>query len=233
MLGIFRFFFATATIHVESLRPAIFFCNFNFVAGNQLCFKPLIKAIIMLAKSNQHVFYRTEIIISALFLFAALVCFIVNYSVDHFFSWSLYPAGALLMVWFVVMPSLVLKKNKVTGAFVGLGITLVPFLLLVQWLVPVKGWFIPLALPLALLVLSALGFSLIAFRFLKSKLYAAAVIIFIFGVIVNYGVGIIIKNYLPYSGLDQISRMSTIAAAGILSVLRVITGSIKKSVTNK
>lgn len=184
----------------------------------------------MFTQSDQNLSYRAEIVLSALLFFACMVCFIVNYSIDHFFSWSLYPAGALFMVWATITPLLVLKKNKTLVAFAALSFTLIPFLLLVQWLVPAKGWFLPLALPLALLVLVSLGICIGVFRLIKNKLYSVAVTIFLFGVVVNYGVGFIIKSYLPYSSLDEISRMSTIAASGMLSILLLVMGSVKKTV---
>jgi hypothetical protein len=184
----------------------------------------------MFTQSYQKVSWRAEIVLSALFLFSSLVCLVVNYSIDHSFSWSLYPTGALFMIWATVTPLLIFKKNKDLGALAGLCCTLIPFLLLAQWLVPAKGWFLPLALPLALLVLVSLGICIAAFRFIKNKLYSVALTIFLFGVLVNYGVGVIIKNYLPYSGFDEISRMSTIAASGMLSVLILVIGSIKKTI---
>jgi len=183
----------------------------------------------MLIQQHNRTAYRAEIILSAVMLFACLVCFIVNYSIDRFFSWSLYPAGALFMIWATITPLLILQKNKAEGSFAALCITLIPFLLLVQWLVPAKGWFLPLALPLALLVLAGVGICLLAFRYIKNKLYAVAVAVFVFGVIVNYGVGIIVKSYLPYSGIDEISRISTMAAAGLLSLLLVVFGPLKKT----
>ncbi|CAN5639951.1 hypothetical protein BH11BAC5_BH11BAC5_02210 [soil metagenome] len=174
--------------------------------------------------------YRTEIILSAVFLLACLVCFIVNYSIDHFFSWSLYPAGALFMIWATITPLLLMQKDKAEGSFAALSVTLILFLLLVQWLVPAKGWFLPLALPLAILVLAGLGICLFAFRFIKNKLYAVAVAIFVFGVVVNYGVGMVVKSYIPYSGIDEVARISTMAAAGILSLLLVVVGTLKTTV---
>jgi hypothetical protein len=163
------------------------------------------------------------------FLFACLVCFIVNYSIDRFFSWSLYPAGALFMIWATITPFLLLQKNRAAGSFVALSVTLIPFLLLVQWLVPAKGWFLPLALPLAILVLAGLGICLFAFRFIKNKLYSVAIAIFLFGIVVNYGVGMVVKKFLPSSGIDEVARISTMTAAGILSLLLAVVGSIKKT----
>ncbi|MDN3655733.1 DUF6320 domain-containing protein [Ferruginibacter paludis] len=184
----------------------------------------------MIIQQPNRTAYRVEMILSGVFLFACLVCFIVNYSIDRFFSWSLYPAGALFMIWATITPFLLLQKNRTEGSFIALSVTLIPFLLLVQWLVPAKGWFLPLALPLALLVLAGLGICLFAFRFIKNKLYTVAVAIFVFGVVVNYGVGIFVKNYLPYSGVDEVSRISTMAAAGILSLLLAVVGSLKTTV---
>ncbi len=74
----------------------------------------------MLTQSSHHVSYRAEIILSVVFFIASLICFIVNYSIDRSFSWSLFPAGALFMIWATITPLMVLQKNKALGAFAAL-----------------------------------------------------------------------------------------------------------------
>jgi hypothetical protein len=184
----------------------------------------------MIIQQPNRAAYRAEIILSGVCTFACLVCFIVTYAIDHFFSWSLYPASILFMIWATITPLLLLQKNKAEGSSAALSGTLILFLLLVQWLVPAKGWFLPLALPLAILVLAGLGICLFAFRFVKNKLYPVAVTIFVFGVVLNYGVGMVVKSYIPYSGIDEVARISTMAAAGILSLLLVVVGTLKTTV---
>ncbi len=188
-----------------------------------------IDKVMLINKTSTGANNSTLFITGVFFLFLALVCFIINYSIDRLISWSLYPAGALVVIWATIAPLMLMKRNKTLGQYAGFTITLIAYLLLIQYLVPDKGWFIPLALPVAILLLLALGISIIAFtRFSINKYYAAAITVFLFGVIVNFGVGVIVDNFLNRSYVNDISRVSTIAGSVIVVLLLVAIGYIKK-----
>src|SRR6478735_2851543 len=108
---------------------------------------------------------RTLFITTAIFLLASVVCFVINYSVNRTINWSLFPVGALIVIWATITPVLIMKKNKILGLYTGLSLTLIPFLFLIQKLIAVKGWVVPLALPIAGLFLIALAVSLVAFAY--------------------------------------------------------------------
>ena len=82
---------------------------------------------------------RPVIYITILFLLIAMVCLIVNYSTAHAISWSLYPIGGVIIILASLFPLLILKKYKAFGAFVGLTVTVIPYLYLIQTLVTAKG----------------------------------------------------------------------------------------------
>lgn len=176
---------------------------------------------------------RGGLILSAVFLFLAIVCLTVNYSIDQFFSWSLYPTGALMLLWATITPMLVMKKNKALALFSGLSITLIPYLFLIQWLVPGKGWVIPFALPIAILSLAALAISLFMFNNSKiNKWYSAAVTVFLLGVAVNFAVGKIISGFVNGTNADDISRIWSMSLSAIAALTLVVTGYLKKSKAN-
>lgn len=166
--------------------------------------------------------------ITAIILTVSLICFIINFSVSQSIDWSLFPFGALVVVWATIAPLFMMKNNKLLSLFAGLSLTLIAFLFLIEQLVEVKGWFIPLALPIAGLCLAAFGISLIAFAYFKSnRFYPVALTIFVFGVVVNFGVGIIVSNFLSEQNVNDPSRVQTISGSIILSVVLVIAGFIK------
>src|SRR5882724_3463407 len=139
---------------------------------------------------------KNGLIFSVVLLLLVIICLAINYSIDQSINWSLYPAGALIVLWATVTPMLIMKKNKVIALFSGFAITLIPYLFLIQCLVPAKGWFIPLALPIAMLFLAALAISLLLFNNTRiNKLYSAAVTVFLFGVAVNFAVEKIISGF--------------------------------------
>ncbi len=178
------------------------------------------------AKNND----RTVFIIASIFLLISIVCLIINHSIDNSINWSLYPIGGLIVIWATLISLLILKKYKAIGVFVGLTFTLIPFIFLIQNLVSAKGWFIPLALPIVILSLIAFGISLFALTNKKmNKFYAVALTIFLFGVIVNLGVGVIVNGFLNENNIYDIYRISTIAISVILSGALIIIGYFKRN----
>jgi membrane protein YdbS with pleckstrin-like domain len=186
----------------------------------------------MYLKKEKKLKTRAAFVITIIFLLISAACLIINYSVNHSINWSLYPIGALIVIWATIIPFLIMKKNKALGLFAGLTITLLPFLFLIQNLASVKGWVIPLALPVAGLSLLAFGVSLIAFTYFKlNKFYLAALTVFLFGVIVNFGVGVIVNRFLNKNDTNDIYRVSTMSVSVILSLILIVAGYIKRNKT--
>jgi len=176
------------------------------------------------SKTNE----KPVLIISGIFLLASMVCLIINYSVNQSISWSLYPIGALVMLWAMIVPMLLMHSHRSLGFFIGLATTLIPFLFLIQSQTKAKGWVIQLALPIAVLSLVALGVSLLCFSYMKTnKFYPVALTIFLFGVVVNYGIEIFLSRFLngrDNSNIDDISRVSTMSISVALTVIFIIAG---------
>ncbi len=173
-------------------------------------------------------------ILSVVVLIPLFVCALINYSIDRTLKWSLFPSGALIMVWTTIAPLFVLKKNKTLGLFLGLTITLIAYLFLIQYLVGDKDWFMPLALPIAILSLFSFGISLYLLTNRNiNKFYAVAITVFLFGVIVNYGVEKIVDNYLKEKNTDNNYNILTIAISIIISLFLFVIGTLKKSNPNK
>ncbi len=176
------------------------------------------------SKTNE----KPAMIVSAVFLLISMICLVVNYSVNHSISWSLFPIGALIVVWAMIVPMILMDSNKSLGVFVGLSATLIPYLYLIQSQTAAKGWVNQLGLPIAVLSLVALGVSLVGFRLIKTnKFYPIALTIFLFGVVVNYGVGIIVTRFTEDNNIADFSRISTMSLSAILSMIFVVAGVIR------
>jgi len=173
---------------------------------------------------------RGILILSFVLLFLSIVCLIVNYSIDHSITWSLYPTGGLIVIWATIAPLLALKENKPAGMLSGFAITVIPYLFLIQYLAGSEGWVIPLALPIVILAIAAFGICLLLFAYLKmNNLHRAAVAVLLFGVIANFGVGKIVDNFLDERNVDDMARILTIAASAILALVLFVIGYVKRT----
>ena len=178
-------------------------------------------------KATNKINDKPILVITAIVLLASAICLIVNYSVNHTINWSLFPIGALIVIWATVVPMLIMNNNKSLGLLLGLAVTLVPYLFLIQSLTSTTGWVMQLALPIVVLSLVALGISLMGFRLFNNKLYAIALTIFLFGVLANYGVGIILSRFLHGRNMDDVPRDLTMSISGIIAGMFLVAGVIK------
>ena len=169
-----------------------------------------------------------NLIFSGILLVSAMICLIVNYAIERAISWSLFPIGGIFVLWAMVTPFLMLKKNKLLGLFFSLSATLLPYLYLIQQLVSAKGWFLPLALPTVLLALAAFGTILLLTRWVKiNNFYLMGLTAFLFGVVVNYGVALIIGRYLNDKNVLIGWNMHTILASMVLALILLVAGFLK------
>jgi hypothetical protein len=83
-----------------------------------------------------------------------IICLLVERFYHDQLNWSLYVAGALAMIWVWIVPGLIYRNPGYFKVSLPIIISLLGFLLMIEQLQAVKGWFVPLALPLVLLVAS-------------------------------------------------------------------------------
>lgn len=90
----------------------------------------------------------TALLVTIISFLPALTCLIVDYVISGKSTWSLYVAIAMGVTWTFILPSLVLRKNRAVTSLVIGTVSLLLGLWLIERIVPVKGWFMPLALPI-------------------------------------------------------------------------------------
>ncbi|MBU3192023.1 helix-turn-helix domain-containing protein [Clostridium bowmanii] len=168
------------------------------------------------------------LVISLTFLFSAFVCLICNFAISGLLNWSLYPLGGLLIIWFTIIPIFFIKKHRGLISMFIMTVGLVPYLFLIEYLCPYKGWVLPLAIPIAGVVLIA--FFIVIALFLNTKInryYIVASTCLLFGVIVNIIIKNIVYNYIKENGIN-ISVAITALSIAFVSFLIFIIGLLKK-----
>lgn len=167
-------------------------------------------------------------IFSLLFLTGAFVSLLCNYIINDRFDWSLYPLGALIMTWLIMAPWFLLRRHRLVLSVTAMWLCLFPFLFLVEYLCPVKGWVILLALPIAVLCAVPTYLCAVLWVYTKiSRFYLGALTAFLFGVIVNLGCNEVVQNYLG-EHTANISVPITAGSFAFLAILLVFIGYIRK-----
>lgn len=168
-------------------------------------------------------------IISIAFLISIFVCLLCNFAISRSFDWSLYPTGSILLVWLTIIPLFFAQKNRVFISMIIMTIALIPYLFLVEYLCPVKGWVIPLAIPIAGISLIASFIAITLFLYTKiNRYYIGAINCILFGVIVNLSINNIVYNYVKQKG-NNISVVITAISFTFAAFLLFIIGHVKKN----
>lgn len=84
--------------------------------------------------------------LSVLLLVPAAVCLLLDI-LSGGLSWSIYPAGVLLLIWIAVAVPLLFRKHRLYSTIVITGISLAGYLRLVELFSNTEGWFTPIVLP--------------------------------------------------------------------------------------
>ena len=81
----------------------------------------------------------------------AVICLLLDFVVGADVSWSLYPAGGLVLIGVGIIVPTVLNRHQVYYSIVLDGAALCLYLWMVERISPSPGWFFPIAFPIILL----------------------------------------------------------------------------------
>jgi len=168
-------------------------------------------------------------LISMIFILAGFICLLCNFVINRTFNWSLYPVGAMLMVWLTVAPWFLLTKHRAVLSFAAFTISLIPYLFLIERLSAAKGWVVPFALPILGITLPGLLIVILLFSYTKiNRISLSAFAVLIFGVLVNLGVNAFVQNYLHQQNQPNISVPITAISFVLLSIILAVIGDIRR-----
>ena len=140
------------------------------------------------------------LMILALSCFIAIVtCIIVNIVTNGKITWGIYPILSIPFGFLMIVP-LFAKSHRIALTLSSITIFLLPYLFLLAKVTPIKGWFIPLGLPIAITGLITIWIFYLLLRYLRiNAWYKVSIVIFLCGVIVNP----IINYFIDKSGLAK------------------------------
>jgi small neutral amino acid transporter SnatA (MarC family) len=107
-------------------------------------------------------------------------------------------------------------------------VSLVPYLFLIEYLCPYKGWVIPLSIPIeGVAVIAAFIVSALFLNTKINRYYIVAIACLLFGVIVSIIIKNIVYNYIKENGIN-ISVAITALSITFVSFLIFIIGLLKR-----
>ena len=166
--------------------------------------------------------------LTMVFVTALLICLLVNFLISRRFDWSLYPLGAVVMIWLTMAPFFIMKKFKILTSCLLFIVTSIGYLFLIELIGPAKNWVLPLAIPiLAISVLPLLVIYLL-FRYTKvNRLRLMSFSFLIIGVLVNIGIHLIVRTYVGRN-IEIASLIITALIFVLLSLIPAVADEVNK-----
>lgn len=157
--------------------------------------------------------------INSTFLLALFTCMLCNYAISRKLDWSFYVLGSEVTAWIIITPFFTLRKHRLAASLSGLSISILPFLMLIEYLCPVKGWVLPMALPITGMSLICLWAAVFLLNYTKiNKIYVLSFLFILFGVVLSLWINSFLMNYLKTSN-NNITNYIVAVSCGFISVL--------------
>ncbi len=155
-------------------------------------------------------------------LIAIGVCLICDFAINKSVVWSGYPLAGVLFGWLVIFPAILAGRHRLLFYLASLTVTVFPFLFVLESFTHVKGWFIGLAAPIAVIAVISCWIMFFVYKLFKvNKWFLSAVAMFLFGIVVATSADYYVSRFLNKSifSLDNIISFFSCAAITILLVI--------------
>lgn len=160
--------------------------------------------------------------ISIILIFPALLCLAIDFSVSRQIDWSLYPTGALVVLWTGLVPPFLWVRPSFLRIFLPFALTGLAYVYLISYLQLNGDWFLPLALPVYLLTAILTGVITIVFQRRKLSLFYLPAFIMISAGLLSLAIDLLIRSYLEQAlrpGWSLFVMLPCIAVALVLVLL--------------
>ena len=154
-------------------------------------------------------------------------CVITDLAINSKITWGMYPILSIPFGFFIIVP-LTAKKNGIVLSLGSLTVLILPFLYLTDKITPVKDWFYPLGLPIAVSSVIMVWSSYIILRFVKiNTWYKAAIVVFMCGVIMSPITNCFIGKSNLAEGNSPLNTFINIFSCVVLTAVFGICGYMK------
>lgn len=172
------------------------------------------------------------LIINSTFLLALFTCMLCNYAISRKLDWSFYVLGSEATAWMIIAPFFTFRKHRLAASLAGLSISIMPLLMLIEFLCPVKGWVFPIALPITGMSLICLWAAVFLLNYTKiNKIYVLSFLFIVFGVFLSLWINSFLMNYLKTSN-DNIANYIVAVSCGFIAVLLFFITFVRERVYN-
>lgn len=161
-------------------------------------------------------------IISITLIFPALLCLAIDFSSSRRIDWSLYPTGALIVLWTGLVPLFLWNKPSFIRIFSPFSLAGLAYIYLISLLQGNGDWFMPLALPVYVLTVVLAGVSTFIFIRRKVSLFYLPAVLMISAGLLSLLIDLLIRAYFEWTvrpGWSLFVLLPCVAVALVLILL--------------
>lgn len=172
-------------------------------------------------------------VISIIFLIAIFVCVLCNVIISGKLDWSLYVVGSEVVTWIFIAPLLLKKKHGLILSLILFTILILPFLQLIDYLVPKHNLVFPFAFPIVAISIVSIWLCVLLFTYTRIKrLYLISLSFIVIGVIDNLLLNNFVQSYFNHLSNENISVPITALSFGFIAIILFIIALRKNSKPN-
>lgn len=158
-------------------------------------------------------------ILTIAFLISVFICMLCNVVSTGKIDWSLYPTGAVIFAWFIIVPLIYFKKHKYIISLSMVTLLLTPFLYLIEYLGPNKDWVIPLAVPVSLISLAYCWIVVPLFAYTKINRWYLSAAVVLLGVVIDFAIEYYVQRVVQQPYVDIYNVFSNVCVVIIALAL--------------
>lgn len=165
-------------------------------------------------------------ILALLCIIAMGICGMVDYALNNNITWSSVPLISIIFGYIVILP-LFAKKHKIVLFILFITVAILPYLYLLESVLPIKNWYNSLAVPIASISVIGLWTSYAICKYLKiNEWYKVAILVSMWAGIITP-----IINYIAGSTHSYLSfqNITNIFSSLVISLLCIIYGYIRST----
>lgn len=135
-------------------------------------------------------------VISLIFLISIFICILCDLATSKTISWSIIPSCSIVLAWFIIIPIIRFKKNKLAISLLCLSILIIPFLWIIEKNISSNDWLNSIGIPIVIASLSYLWGVVYLFCYTKINRWYGVSIAFIMIPIVDIIIDIVLGRLL-------------------------------------
>lgn len=153
-------------------------------------------------RKTKHISSTLAGIITSLSILGILVCSICNLAINGKITWAWFSISSIIYFWLVVIPIVLWTKKGIFISLISISLLTIPFLLVLETIIGIKGLIMPLGIPIFIMSIIYLWVVYLLIIKVKWSKCITSGLACLAGIPLSFGINYIISKQLNESIID-------------------------------